>query len=979
MLVGDLACFGRQLSLSTMSCVGSDFYYNSSNFRVRARPPTSMEQNQQEIENLEARLDRLVRTQIDFQKEVTAIRAALAELRSPHSESDASTPAPPAQDRRPHSSQPLPSHPVPPEIPPGVGHYVPPPDVQPNTAASSGGYSQQCQAEAATAQAGIFASYAAERKEAARTDLEKFIGENLISKIGVLILIIGVGIGVKFAIDNGWISPMMRVGLAYLVGIVLIGFAAKLKAKYHNFSAVLLSGGIAILYFVTYFAYAYYSLIGQPMAFGVMVLLTVATVAAAIIYDRQVIAHIGLVGAYGVPFLLSNNSGNYLFLFAYMAILNIGILAVSLKKYWKPLFYTSSVFTWVIFAAWLGSKFSAAAHFHLALVFLAIFFAIFYGTKVGHTYLQREEAAKTEDLLSAFGTTFIFYLFCFALISFLGSGAEFTVFFSYLAVISLVILITAYRCFTYKLIYVCYPFTWVIFAVWFADKYRADEHFANASVFSFVFFLLYYVTAFVYRLAVEKISMVENSGLVLTNSFVFYGFGYAILESRENLHQYQGVFTVAHAAFHSLVSQAVSRLRSSAIDVVQVLTVLIITFATIAIPVQFDGNRITLIWAVEAAVLFWFGRVKQIRLFEDFSYPLMALASVSLIINWVTSFSERTEFASGHNLRPFVNGDFVTAIVLVASFAVIYRIDRKNEHGSVLPAEIRSVFQMILPAVALAALYNTFRTEIDNYYNLKIVESRAQLIDAGAFSRNRDLGFFNTLWQIDYSMLFLAILGFINLRRVRSATIAYANVLLAVIAFIAFLAAGMPLFRELRESYMDPDAALFWGSGSMNIVIRYISYLIAAMLMGSLYYYGRDEMLDSFVPRAKRVIAFETLLYTTLLIVLSGDLVNLMTQFGIADANKLGLSILWAAYALFLVIIGIARNKKYLRFAAIGIIGVTLAKLFFYDIADLPTVPKAFLFIAIGVVLLVVSFLYNKYKKLMFPSVDTDGTSEGEI
>lgn len=449
-----------------------------------------MDERQEEILELEARLDRLVRTQIDFQKEVSAIRSALAQLRSVQTEEASSMPLPSPQELRPTVPPPQSSRPAPAEPQSGVGHYVPPPNVRPQIPPPRlGGYAREDQAEEKRGSAGAFANYVAKKKEAARTDVEKFIGENLISKIGILVLIIGVGIGVKFAIDNGWISPLMRVALGYIVGLVLIGFAAKLKAKYHNFSAVLLSGGIAILYFVTYFAYAYYSLIGQPLAFGVMVLLTIATVAAALIYERQVIAHIGLVGAYGVPFLLSNNSGNYLLLFAYMAIINAGILAVSLKRYWKPLFYTSSVFTWLIFAVWLGSKFSTEAHFTLALTFLAIFFGIFYGTKIAHTFLDRDAAAKTEDLLSVLGTTLIFYIFCFALISFLGSGAEFTAFFSYLAVISLVILITAYRCFTHALVYLCYPFTWLIFAVWYADKYRADEHFILASVFSIVFFL----------------------------------------------------------------------------------------------------------------------------------------------------------------------------------------------------------------------------------------------------------------------------------------------------------------------------------------------------------------------------------------------------------------------------------------------------------------------------------------------------------
>ena len=115
---------------------------------------------------------------------------------------------------------------------------------------------------------------------------------------------------------------------------------------------------MAIMYFITYFAYSLYGLFPQSSAFALMLIFTVFTVVAAINYNHQIIAHLGLVGAYAVPFLLSNNSGNYAFLFAYIAIINGGILAISLKKYWKPLFYTSFIFTWADLLRLVSDKIS---------------------------------------------------------------------------------------------------------------------------------------------------------------------------------------------------------------------------------------------------------------------------------------------------------------------------------------------------------------------------------------------------------------------------------------------------------------------------------------------------------------------------------------------------------------------------------------------------------------------------------------------
>jgi uncharacterized membrane protein len=73
------------------------------------------------------------------------------------------------------------------------------------------------------------------------------------------------------------------------------------------------------------------------------------------------------------------------------------------------------------------------------------------------------------------------------------------------------------------------------------------------------------------------------------------------------------------------------------------------------------------------------------------------------------------------------------------------------------------------------------------------------------------------------------------------------------------------------------------------------------------------------------------------------------------------LSILWGIYALSLIAAGIALNKKHLRVGAMILLAFTLVKLFVYDVAELPTIPKTILFMTLGLTLLIISFLYNKF------------------
>src|SRR5688572_6860169 len=691
-----------------------------------------MEGLDEKIRALEDRIDRLVGTQIGFQTEISALREELSRLRSAvgNSVPAPSKPEPPPLTHapiRPQTSEHAQSSRRPPirptEVPtPGFGSGYPGPERQ------------------SAPKPDPVSEFFSKHTESARTDLEKFIGENLISKIGILVLIIGIGIGVKYSIDNNLISPLTRIIIAYIFAFALVGLAIKLKSKYLNFSSALISGGMATMYFVTYFAYTAYGLIGQLPTFGLMAMCTVFTVVAALFFNRQVIAHIGLVGAYAVPFLLSTDSGNYLALFIYMAMTNIGILAISVKKYWRPIFYTASIFTWFIFLAWFAAKYSPAQHFALALTFLAVFFGIFFATKLIHAIVH-DEHDSDEGLLAVVITVLVFYAFSFG-ISVAGLSLSQTwSFFAYIAAITALLSIVSFRFIGKAAVYVAFAATWLIYGAWFLRNYSTEEHFLLASVFAAIFFAVFYVSALVHRLLSDKFSMIENSGLVLTNSFLFYGFGYSILNGLESTAGSLGLYTAAHSALHLMAALTVSRVKPAAVDVVQVLAILVLTFASIAIPVQLDGNQVTMAWSVEAAILFWFGRARGIRLFELYSYPMMLLATVSLFFDWGAAYLNRTGYASDLNLQPFANGNFVTALVYIAAFSVIFWVSRDNESEEANFSAYAKPFGYLIVGLSLFVLYNTFRLEISNYFHLQTVAANETGFDIGARAARNILNF----------------------------------------------------------------------------------------------------------------------------------------------------------------------------------------------------------------------------------------------
>lgn len=79
---------------------------------------------------------------------------------------------------------------------------------------------------------------------------------------------------------------------------------------------------------------------------------------------------------------------------------------------------------------------------------------------------------------------------------------------------------------------------------------------------------------------------------------------------------------------------------------------------------------------------------------------------------------------------------------------------------------------------------------------------------------------------------------------------------------------------------------------------------------------------------------------------------------------------MWGIYSLGLISFGIWKKQKHLRIFAIVLFGITLVKLFLYDISHLDTIAKTIVFVSLGILLLIISFLYNKYKNIISDEED---------
>ena len=126
-------------------------------------------------------------------------------------------------------------------------------------------------------------------------------------------------------------------------------------------------------------------------------------------YDRQELAVLSLIGGFAVPFMVSTGQGNYVVLFIYIAILNIGILGIAYFKKWNLLTLLSFLFTTLLFFSWYVSELEANKLPHKgALIFATLFYFLFSITAVLNNVRSKGEFSKM-DYFIVLANTFAYF------------------------------------------------------------------------------------------------------------------------------------------------------------------------------------------------------------------------------------------------------------------------------------------------------------------------------------------------------------------------------------------------------------------------------------------------------------------------------------------------------------------------------------------------------------------------------------------
>lgn len=690
-------------------------------------------------------------------------------------------------------------------------------------------------------------------------DLEKFIGENLINKIGILILVLGISYFVKFAIDKEWINEPARVGIGILCGSLLMVIAHRLRAKYSAFSSVLVAGGISIYYFTIFIAFQDYQLFSQTVAFTIMTVITAFSTLVSISYNRQELALLALFGGLASPFLVSSGDGNYQVFFTYLILLNAGILAVSYFKKWKLVNLVSFVASTLFFAAWLFDV------------------------------LDNENFPQRDALL-----------------------------------------------------------------------------------FSSIFYLIFSISNVINNIKSKGIFNRIERSIIIANTFIYFGFGYQALAVDSSA--YLSLYTLAFAVYNILYALVLFRKLEAGKTNIYLLIGLALSFVTLAIPLQFEGNQITLFWAAEAVLLFWLSIKSKVQSYKLTALIVQVLALISLVLDWAGYWQGDESYTI------LLNKLFITGLVVIGSLIASRFLLRKE--GLIKTKYISIKASYIRDALGTLALISA--------YFIGLLEVNYQAAEYLAKPASDAFG-------ISYHLIFMAALMLASMS-FKHKLLRKITMIVSVFSFFIYLSNFSALSEKevlqnlANESHNNYAFYLHYLQLASFIVIAFV--LIKDLknvfsLSGAALKYTQWAGAISVVLLISIEVSTHSLFFLSSSIApvelgLEQSRVDLDLRYDIepyyyrqieelkTQIVKVAYPIAWGLIAFAFLLVGIKNDWKTLRIIALSLLGLTIIKLFFYDIKDVSETGKIVAFILLGALILTISFVYQKIKKLVVDEKQED-------
>ncbi|TFZ03783.1 DUF2339 domain-containing protein [Ramlibacter humi] len=214
------------------------------------------------------------------------------------------------------------------------------------------------------------------------------LGGNTIVRLGLLVLFVGLAFLAKYAVENALLPPQVRLAAIGAAGIGLFAAGWRMlgRADRRGYALSLQGAGVGVLYLTVFASFRMYQFLPAGAAFAALALVCAFSAVIAIAQNAQAMAVIGFAGGFAAPLLVSTGQGSHVGLFSYYLVLGLAITGIAWARAWRPLNLLGFFATFGVATAWgvlryRAEDFASTEPFLVAFFLLYVAAAVLYATR----------------------------------------------------------------------------------------------------------------------------------------------------------------------------------------------------------------------------------------------------------------------------------------------------------------------------------------------------------------------------------------------------------------------------------------------------------------------------------------------------------------------------------------------------------------------------------------------------------------------
>lgn len=234
-------------------------------------------------------------------------------------------------------------------------------------------------------------------------------GGNTVVRMGVLVLFVGLAFLAKYAMDNALFPPELRLAAIAAAGIGLFAGGWRLHrggGGRHGYALTLQGAGVAVLYLTVFAAFRLYHFLPAGAAFAALGLVCAFAAVIALAQNSMAMAFIGFAGGFAAPILVSTGQGDHVGLFSYYLLLGVAIAGLAWARAWRALNLLGFFATFGVATAWGALKYRPE-QFATTEPFLIAFFLVYLAASLLYALRHSLDARRAVDATMIFGTPIV--------------------------------------------------------------------------------------------------------------------------------------------------------------------------------------------------------------------------------------------------------------------------------------------------------------------------------------------------------------------------------------------------------------------------------------------------------------------------------------------------------------------------------------------------------------------------------------------